>query len=69
MGFDNLVTVFGCSIVTNVKNSGFSTVSSSLVIIFGCVINFIKLQSVLRCLTVTDFMLTLFELFTVFDAL
>ena len=48
---------------------GFSTVSSSLVIIFGCVINFIKLQLVLRCLTVTDFMLTLFELFTVFDAL
>ena len=69
MGFDNLVTVFGCSIVTNVKNSGFSTVSSSLVIIFGRVINFIKLQSVLQCLTVTNFMLTLFELFTVFDAL
>ena len=48
MDFDNLVTVFGCSMVTDSmsKMFGFSTFSSSLVIIFDCSIDFNKLEAV-----------------------
>ena len=62
MGFDNLVAVFWCSIVTYYmsKRSGFSMASTSWVIVFGCSIGFNKLEAVLGFLTATNFMSSLF---------
>ena len=42
MGFDNIVTVFGCSVVSEFmpKVFGFSMVSSSYVIIIDCFMGF-----------------------------
>ena len=54
MIFDNLATVFGCSIVTD-STTDFSTVSSSWVTIFDCAIGFNKLETVLGCLIVLVF--------------
>ena len=68
MIFDNLATVFGCSIVTD-STTDFSTVSSSWVTIFDCAIGFNKLETVLGCLTLTAFMSALFWFFIVFDTL
>ena len=71
MSSDNLVTVLGYSIVTDLmsKMFAFSRISSSWVIIFDCVIGFYCLEAVLGCLTVTDLMLLLLGFFTVFDVL
>ena len=51
MGFDNLIIVFGCSIVTDSlsKMFGFSTVSSFWASIFDCVIEFHKWKADLEC--------------------
>ena len=51
------------------KMFDFSTVSSSWVIIFDCVIGFNKLEKVLRWLTVTDLISPLFGFLKVFDTL
>ena len=71
MGLNNLVTVFGCFIVTDSmsKTFYFSTVSSSWVNIFDCVIGFNKLEAVLGYLTVTESLPPFFGVFTVFNAL
>lgn len=45
---------------------GFTTVTSSGVIIFDRVIEFKRLQAVLGCLTIRDFMLRFFRFFTIF---
>ena len=67
MGFDNLVKVFGCSVVSDSisKMFVFSTVPSSWAIIFDSVIGFNKSEAVLGCLTVTDFISSLLRLCTV----
>ena len=68
VGFDNLVTVFQCSIVTDSmsKMFGFSTVSTSWVIIFDFILGFKKLEVVLVSLIVTDFISALFGNFSIF---
>ena len=62
IGFDNLVTVLGCSIVTDSMSNmfGFSMISSFWVIICDCVSSFNKLEVVLGCLAVLNFVTTLF---------
>ena len=53
MGFEKLVTVFECSSLTystlNSTIKYFLWFSSSWVIIFYCIISFIKLEAVLEC--------------------
>ena len=61
MDFDDLVPVFGYSVVTDSMSMfGLSAVSSSWVIIFDC-IRFNKLEAVLGYLTKTGFISLLFD--------
>ena len=71
MAFDNLVAVFGCSIVTKSKSKtfGFNTVSATWEKSLEGVIGFNIFKVFLRCLQVKYFLFRLFGFFTVFDAL
>ena len=75
MNFENFMTVFECSVVTDSMSKMilcFSTVYSSWVIIFDCIIDFSKFEVVLGCLSVTNFvspLSLLFGILEVFDAL
>lgn len=58
IGFDNLVTVFVCSIVTDSISTmfGFSKVFDFWVVIFDCFIGFGNLEEDFGCLALTDYM-------------